>query len=217
MRRHKRNGVMGQVVPYAHRAQKTAAKAQKKAGPVVEQAWDRVAPAVESARERLGPAVEEARDKAGAAVVSAMEASEPYRKEAMKRGTAAWLALRGDLQAPTPKKNRHWVRNILLLGGIGGSAVLAYRILRNGTASQWMPKQAGRSQHSEEEAESETKQQPTPADTKTAGLTGKHKDDEAAPDDRPGKSAEKQPASTGSRSTANRTPHSTDSKDGSTS
>jgi hypothetical protein len=213
MRRHKRNGVLDQVMPYANRAQKSAAKAQKKAGPVVEQAWDRVAPAVESAKERLGPAVEEARDKAGAAVVSAMEASEPYRQEAMKRGAAAWLALRGDLQPPAPKKDRHWVRNILLIGGIGGSAFLAYKILRNGTASEWMPKQAEAPQHSETEAESE---QPAPSDTETAGLTGKHKDDEAASVNGPGKSADKQPASSGS--TANRTPRSaTDGKDASTS
>lgn len=217
MRRHKRNGVLVQVMPYANRAQKTAAKAQKKAGPVVEQAWDRVAPAVESAKERLGPAVEEARDKAGAAVVSAMEASEPYRQEAMKRGTAAWLALRGDLKAPAPKKNRHWVRNILLVGGIGGSAFLAYKILRNGPASEWMPKPAGSREHSETETESETKQ-PAPSDTTTAGLTGKHKDEEAAPVSSPDNSADKQHASSGSRSTANRTPRSaTDGKDASTS
>jgi hypothetical protein len=221
MRRHKRNGVLVQVMPYANRAQRTAAKAQKKAqkkaGPVVEQAWDRVAPAVESAKDRLGPAVEEARDKAGAAVEAAMEASEPYRQEAMKRGTAAWLALRGDLKAPAPRKNRHWVRNILLAGGIGGSAFLAYKILRNGTASEWMPKQARTPQHGETETESET-EQPTSSDTTTAGLTGKHKDEEAAPVTSPDKSADKQPASSGSRSTANRTPRSaTDGKDASTS
>ncbi|GAB3405313.1 hypothetical protein [Flindersiella endophytica] len=214
MRRHKRDGVVGQVMPYAHRAQKKAAKAQKKAGPVVEQAWDRVAPAVESAKDRLGPAVEEARDKAEAAVVTAMEVSEPYRKEAMKRGTAAWLALRGDLQAPAPKK-RHWVRNILLLGGIGGSAFVAYKILRNGTASQWMPKQADAPEQSESESETTP---PASSGATTTGLTGKHKDDEATPVNGPGKSTDKQPASTGTRSTANRTPRSaTDGKDASTS
>ena len=220
MRRHKRNGVVGKVMPYANRAQKSAAKAQKKAGPVVEQAWDRVAPAVESAKERLGPVALDARDKAEAAVVTAMEASEPYRQEAMKRGTAAWLALRGELQAPEPKKNRHWIRNILLIGGIGGSAYLAYRILRNGTASEWMPKQADAPRHSD--SESETTEQRLTSDTKTAGLTGKHKDEETAPvngpGSEPGKIADKQPASTGSRNTANRTPRSaTDGKDGSTS
>jgi hypothetical protein len=199
MRRHKRNGVFGQVMPYAHQAQKKALKAQKKAqkkaGPVVEQAWDRVAPAVESAKDRLTPAAVEAREKAEAAVVSAMIASEPYRKEAMKRGTAAWLALRGDLQPPTPRK-RHWIRNVLLLGGIGGSAFVAYKILRHGPASEWMPKQA--SSPATEEAETGM---PEPADATTADRSGKHKDDAAEA----AMKADKEHAATATRASTNRT------------
>lgn len=199
MRRHKKNGLFGQVMPYAHQAQKKALKAQKKAqkkaGPVVEQAWDRVAPAVESAKDKLGPAAVEAREMAEAAVVSAMIASEPYRKEAMKRGTAAWMALRGDLQAPSPKK-RHWIRNILLIGGIGGSAFVAYKILRHGPASEWMPKQA-----SAPEPKTADPVMPEPVDT-TGDMSGKHKDDAADA----AMKADKEPAATGTRTSTNRKP-----------
>lgn len=209
MRRHKKNGVFGQVMPYAHQAQKKALKAQKKAqkkaGPVVEQAWDRVAPAVETAvetaKDKLSPAAIEARDRAEAAVVAAMLASEPYRKEAMKRGTAAWLALRGDLRPPAPKK-RHWIRNLLLLGGIGGSAFVAYRILRHGTASEWMPKQSSATETDDEGTKTDTTPPSsaatttptTSAESNAADMSGKHKND----------GPNKQPAGTGSR--ANRKP-----------
>lgn len=206
MRRHKRNGVFGQVMPYAHQAQKKALKAQKKArkkaGPVVEQAWDRVAPAVETAKDKLGPAAIGARERAEAAVASAMVASEPYREEAMKRGAAAWLALRGDLRAPEPKK-RHWVRNILLLGGIGGSAFLAYKILRHGPASEWMPKQASAPETAED---TETEKAESESD-----LSGKHKDDGAEATMK----AEREPAATaGTRATANTTRSANERKPG---
>jgi hypothetical protein len=135
MRRHRTrsglSGMAGRLRPYAKRA-------KKKAGPVVEETWDHVAPAVEQARERMGPVVDNAREKASATIAQAMTASEPYRKEAQKRGSAAWLALRGELEPAQPKK-KHWFRRILLIGGVGGAVVAAYRVLRNGSGSGWQP------------------------------------------------------------------------------
>lgn len=135
MRRHKSGsglaGMAGRLKPYAKRA-------RRKASPVVEETWDHVAPAVEQARDRMVPVVEQAREKATTTLATAVTASEPYRKEAQKRGSAAWLALRGELE-PAPPKRRRWVRRVLVLGGLGGAAVAAYRVLRNGAGSGWQP------------------------------------------------------------------------------
>lgn len=107
-----------------------ATTARSKAGPMLRQAQERMTPMMTGMRQRLVRAV------ADAAV-----ASEPYRKEAARRGRLAWAALRGEAPAPSPRP-RHWMRWSLLLGGIGaaGAAAVAYRSMRDGSAPEpWHP------------------------------------------------------------------------------
>jgi len=84
------------------------------AAPKVEAARDWAAPRVETAVEwatpRVETAVEKVREdlipKMAEAVVGALAATEPARKEAKVRGTAAVAALKGELEPPKSRKRR---------------------------------------------------------------------------------------------------------------
>jgi vacuolar-type H+-ATPase subunit H len=110
--------------------------ARDKAGPLLSDARDKAGPLLADARDKAGPLLADARDKAGpvvadarerlnkdvlpaisAAIAAAGEATEDVRGEAKKRGLAAAAALKGEVEAP---KNRHRVRKLLILLGLGG-------------------------------------------------------------------------------------------------
>jgi uncharacterized membrane protein YgcG len=132
-----------------------ATKARNKADLAAEHAWEKVNPAMTNARQRIAPAVDEARTKiapamdharnvltddvaprVGSAVSSAMTASEPYRAEAKRRGTAAVAALKGEVE--TRRRRRRWP-GLLFIAALGAGAVAAYRYLKGGTDRQWEP------------------------------------------------------------------------------
>jgi hypothetical protein len=105
------------------------------ATPHVENARVWATPHVEAAREWAGPHVDEAVERAraevlpklaaaAAAATAALAATEPVREEAKTRGNAAYLALKGELAPPTPRRRRG--KRFLLLTGIGGAAGAAW-------------------------------------------------------------------------------------------
>lgn len=127
----------------AGKAQKAAGHAHRKARKRASATLDRMGPHLESARDSAStyasdaaewaqPHYEAARKKykkdvepvISERVSTALAASEPFREEALTRGTAALAALRGEV-AP-PKKKRRWGRRFLLLLAFGGAAAAGY-------------------------------------------------------------------------------------------
>ena len=125
-------------------SRKSARRAGKRMSPVASDAKESAVRYAESTRDWAAPKVEAAREwaaphvEAGAtrvkddvlprvagAVTAALAASEPAREEAMSRGTAAIAALRGEVEAPKPKKHR--VRKLFLLAGVVGAAVAGWK------------------------------------------------------------------------------------------
>jgi hypothetical protein len=114
-------------------SRKTARRAGKKMSPYAESTRDWAAPKVEAAREWAAPHVEagaarvkdDVLPRVAGAVTAALAASEPAREEAMSRGTAAIAALRGEVEAPKPKKRR--LRKLFLLAGVVGAAVAGWK------------------------------------------------------------------------------------------
>ena len=125
-------------------SRKSARRARKKVAPVTSDARESAMKYAESTRDWAAPKVEAAKDwaaprvepvaarvkddvipKVAAAVAAALAASEPAREEAKTRGTAAIAALRGEVEAPKPKKHR--VRKLFLLAGVVGAAVAGWK------------------------------------------------------------------------------------------
>ena len=94
---------------------------------------DWAAPKVEAAREWAAPHVEagatrvkdDVLPRVAGAVTAALAASEPAREEAKTRGSAALAALKGEIEAPKPKKHR--LRKLFLLAGVVGAAVAGWK------------------------------------------------------------------------------------------
>jgi len=94
---------------------------------------DWAVPRVEAARDWAAPRVEpvstkvkeDVLPKVAGAVGAALVASEPVREEAKSRGTAAIAALRGEIEAPKPKKHR--VRKFFLFATLVGAAVAGWK------------------------------------------------------------------------------------------
>ena len=107
--------------------------ARESAMKYAESTRDWAAPKVEAAKDWAGPRVEpvaarvkdDVLPKVAAAVAAALAASEPAREEAKTRGTAAIAALRGEVEAPKPKKHR--LRKLFLLAGVVGAAVAGWK------------------------------------------------------------------------------------------
>jgi len=125
-------------------SRKSARRANKKVAPVASDARESAIKYAETTRDWASPKVEAARDwaaprvepvaakvkddvmpKVVAAVAAALAASEPAREEAKSRGTAAVAALRGEVEAPKPKKHR--VRKLFLLVSVVGAAVAGWK------------------------------------------------------------------------------------------
>ena len=110
----------------------------------VETAREKAVPVIAEAREKAAPAVQEARDKISsdvlpvitAAIVAAGDATEDVRGETKKRSKAAVAALKGDIEAPEPKKHRF--RNFLLVLGLGGVvAFVAKKLSDRPSTTTW--------------------------------------------------------------------------------
>ena len=125
-------------------SRRSARRAGKKMAPVASDARESAARYAESTRDWAAPKVEATREwaaphvEAGAArvkddvlprvagaVTAALAASEPAREEAKTRGSAALAALKGEIEAPKPKKHR--LRKLFLLAGVVGAAVAGWK------------------------------------------------------------------------------------------
>jgi hypothetical protein len=103
------------------------------AAPKVETAKDWAAPKVETAKDWAAPKVESGVDKVktdvlpvvAGAVTAALAASEPVRSEAASRGSAALAALKGEVEAPKPKKHR--IRKLFVLATVLGAAYAGWK------------------------------------------------------------------------------------------
>ena len=99
------------------------ADAREKAAPLLIDARDIVAPVIAEARDKAAPVVSDAREKLAtdvlpvitAAIAAANEATGEVREEALKRGKAAAVALKGTPEPP--KKQSHKLRDLLIVGG----------------------------------------------------------------------------------------------------
>lgn len=125
----------------ATKAASTAAAEAKAARDIVVPhlvtARDAVAPAIGHARDTVLPALEHARKAVEEAlkddvlprVAAGIAATEPARDEAVRRGSAAIAALRGQIEAPAPARVRigHRVGKLLIVTAVGAAAVAAYR------------------------------------------------------------------------------------------
>jgi F0F1-type ATP synthase membrane subunit b/b' len=102
------------------------ADARAKAAPVLADARDKAAPYVSDARERLATEVLPA---VTAALATLDAATEEARHETVKRSKAVAAALKGEVEAPQPKRRRG--RVVLLLLAVGGAIFAVSRKLSN--------------------------------------------------------------------------------------
>ncbi len=110
-----------------------AAAAKEWAAPRAKDAADWAAPRANAAKDWAAPRVEPVVEKVKAdvlptvagAVSTALVASEPARKEAAHRGSAALAALKGELDPPKPKKHR--LRKLLVLASVLGGAYAGWK------------------------------------------------------------------------------------------
>jgi hypothetical protein len=117
------NAKMGPAAAEAREAALRYAESTRDwATPKVEAAIDWAAPRVEPMATRVK---DDVMPKVASAVTAALVASEPAREEAKSRGTAAIAALRGEIEAPKPKKHR--LRKLVLLAGVVGAAVAGWK------------------------------------------------------------------------------------------
>ncbi|MGH8971083.1 MAG: hypothetical protein ACRDV1_14175 [Actinomycetes bacterium] len=135
---------MSRTTTLRKETRKRARRANKKVAPAASDARegairyaeatrDWAAPKAEATRDWAAPKVEPAVSKVkedvlpkvAGAVAAALAASEPARDEAKTRGTAAIAALKGEVEAPKPK--RHRVRKLFLLAGVLGAAYAGWK------------------------------------------------------------------------------------------
>jgi hypothetical protein len=106
---------------------------KSKSRPVADATKDWAAPKVETAKDWAAPKVESGVDKVktdvlpvvAGAVTAALAASEPVRTEAASRGSAALAALKGEVEAPKPKKHR--IRKLFVLAAVLGAAYAGWK------------------------------------------------------------------------------------------
>ena len=111
----------------------TLRKSKSRPVTYVDATKDWAAPKVETAKDWAAPKVESGVDKVksdvlpvvAGAVTAALAASEPVRNEAASRGSAAIAALKGEIEAPKPK--RHRIRKLFLLVTVIGAAYAGWK------------------------------------------------------------------------------------------
>jgi len=112
---------------------KAAAEARDTAVRYAETTRHWAAPKVVAAKDWASPHVEPAMDKVkgdvlpavAGAVTAALAATEPVRSEAATRGSAAFAALKGELDPPKPKKHR--LRKLMMLATVLGAAYAGWK------------------------------------------------------------------------------------------
>lgn len=98
-------------------------------------AREAVVPAIGHAREAVLPALESARKSVEGTlksdvlprVAASLAATEPARDEAMRRGSAAIAALRGQVEAPPAHTGRRRIGKVLIVTAVAAAAVAAWR------------------------------------------------------------------------------------------
>jgi hypothetical protein len=120
--------------------------ARDKAAPMLADARDKAGPLLADARDKAAPYVAEARDRIASDVLPAVssalgsldEATEDVRHETLRRGKAVTAALKGEIAAPEPKRNKRRGPLLLVLLGLGaiGFAV-ARRLADRQATSTW--------------------------------------------------------------------------------
>jgi hypothetical protein len=138
---------VSRVSPYAHQAADRlaplATSAKQRGASVAHDAVDRLAPVLDQALERVSPAVEATRSKVSGEIVPKLSealsaaAGAPVVAEATKRGKAVVAAAKGELELPTEKKKRRWLKWMLIVGGLAGVAVFVARKILGGTDADW--------------------------------------------------------------------------------
>jgi F0F1-type ATP synthase membrane subunit b/b' len=111
--------------------------ARAKAAPVLADARAKAAPVLADARDKAAPYISDARDRLATEVLPAVTAAlatldaatEEARHETVKRSKAVAAALKGEVEAPQPKKRRG--RVALLLLAVGGAIFAVSRKLSN--------------------------------------------------------------------------------------
>jgi vacuolar-type H+-ATPase subunit H len=114
------------------------ADARDKAGPLLAEARDKAAPYVAEARDKAAPYAAAARDRIASEVMPVVtsalgsldEATEEVRNETVRRGKAVTAALKGEIEAPAPRKSRRGPLMLILLG-LGGIGFAVARRLGN--------------------------------------------------------------------------------------
>ena len=136
---------VGRVSPYAHQAAERlaplATSAKHRGASIAHDAVDRLAPVLDQALERVSPAVEATRSKVSGEIVPKLSealsaaAGAPVVAEETKHGRVA--AAKGELELPTEKKKRRWLKWMLIVGGLAGIAVFVARKILGGTDADW--------------------------------------------------------------------------------
>ena len=104
-------------------------------GPALGHAREAVLPALGHARETVLPALEHARravedtlkDDLMPRVAAGIAATEPARDEALRRGTAAIAALRGQVEPPASHKGRRAIGIVLIVAAGAAAGTAAWR------------------------------------------------------------------------------------------
>lgn len=132
-------GAVGPALGHAREAVGPAlGHAREAVVPALGHAREAVAPVLGQARDAAAPALAVARDKAvaikgdvlpkvTAGVSAGLAASEPARTEALRRGTGAIAALRGQLDPPKQHKGRRRMGKVLIVVAVGAAASAAYK------------------------------------------------------------------------------------------
>ena len=110
--------------------------ARAKAAPVIADARAKAAPVLADARDKAAPHIADARDRLATEVLPAVTAAlatldaatEEARHETVRRGKAVAAALKGEVEAPQPKKRRGRLAALLLLA-VGGAVFAVSRKL----------------------------------------------------------------------------------------
>jgi hypothetical protein len=136
---------------------KASRKAKDKVGPYAEKARERGAVAASHAVDKVGPAVDEALGKLGPAAADAAEkarerlnddvlpklsgaltalaaAAEPAIEETSRRGKATKAALKGEVDAPKPRRR---VRKVLILLGFGAAVAAVAKKFMSAPEPAW--------------------------------------------------------------------------------
>ncbi len=132
------------ITPHVERARDELgprlADARDQVAPRIAEARGQMAPRIAEARDQMAPHVEHARErlvngvvpKVQQAVQDARDSAAPVAEEAMRRGSLAAAALKGE-----PVKRKRGKKKFLVLAGLAGLGALAVKKLRGEESANW--------------------------------------------------------------------------------